>query len=85
MYHTHPPDHKLPCFFSINILLYIQFVSVYYPLAQLRWRRGYSIWFVRPPVRPSVRPSIRPSVMTYCSCAPRIQFVQKSSFIEVKT
>ena len=22
----------------------------YYPLAQLRWRRGYSIWFVRPSV-----------------------------------
>ena len=29
--------------------------GTYYPLAQLRWRRGYSIWFVRPSVHLSVR------------------------------
>ena len=86
---------------------------VCYPLAQLRWRRGYSIWFVRPSVRPSSRPSVRHTLggvvlcalllqsgkavdfktyadllLTYCSCAPCIQFVRKSIYlvkIEVKT
>ena len=29
----------------------VEYRVYYYPLAQLRWRRGYSIWFVRPSVR----------------------------------
>ena len=33
----------------------VEYRVYYYPLAQLRWRRGYSIWFVRPSVCPSVR------------------------------
>ena len=72
---------------------------IFYPLAQLFWRRGYSIWFVRPWVlRPSHQRAVVLSalflkrgkamdfesyanlLLIYCSCAPRIQFVQKSIF-----
>ena len=70
-----------------------------YPLAQLRWLRGYSIWFVRPsscPLHPrgvvlcalllqrdkaTDFKTYADLLLTYGSCAPRIQFVQKFIYL----